>query len=158
MQSERSGLQLLEDEISEVRRALDGPIYLQTRVCLPLLLRLDSLLAGLGAMYEQRVLSVEHVLPQTPECGSVWLEWFPDADEREEWTHKLANLVLLSRRKNAQAQNFELARKKSEYFQRNGVATFALTSQVLYRDQWTPDVLRERQRELIGCLAKEWRL
>ena len=158
MQSERSGLQLLEDEISEVRRALDGPIYLQTRVCLPLLLRLDSLLAGLGAMYEQRVLSVEHVLPQTPECGSVWLEWFPDADEREEWTHKLANLVLLSRRKNAQAQNFEFARKKSEYFQRNGVATFALTSQVLYRDQWTPNVLRERQRELIGCLAKEWRL
>lgn len=158
MQSESSGLQLREDEIDEVRRALDGPIYLQTRVCLPLLLRLDSLLAGLGAMYEQRVLSVEHVLPQAPERGSLWLEWFPDADKREEWTHKLANLVLLSRRKNAQAQNFEFARKKSEYFQRNGVATFALTSQVLHRDQWTPDVLRERQRALIGCLAKEWRL
>ena len=158
MQSEVSGLQLLEDEVNDVRVALDGPIYLQTRVCLPLLLRLDSMLAERGAMYEQRVLSVEHVLPQTPEDGSVWLEWFPDADEREEWTHKLANLVLLSRRKNAQAQNFEFARKKSEYFQRNGVATFALTSQVLHREQWTPDVLRERQRELIGCLAKEWRL
>ena len=158
MQSEASGLQLLEDERTAVREALDGPIYLQTRVCLPLLLRLDSLLAGLGATYEQRVLSVEHVLPQTPDSGSVWQEWFPDVDDRKQWTHRLANLVLLSRRKNAQAQNFDFDRKKNEYFQRNGVATFAITSQVLHQEEWTPDVLEERQRELIGCLAKEWRL
>ena len=158
LQLGESRLQIAEEEKALVRQALDSQIYLQTRVCLPLLLRLDSLLAGPGAVYEQKVLSVEHVLPQTPGDGSVWLEWFPDPDAREMWTHKLANLVLLSRRKNAQAQNFEFERKKNEYFRRNGVATFAITSQVLHRNTWTPEVLEERQRELIRCLVSEWRL
>ena len=119
---------------------------------------LDSLLAEPGAIYEQNVLSVEHVLPQTPEEGSVWLDWFPDPEQREMWTHRLANLVLLSRRKNSQAQNFDFERKKNEYFQRNGVATFAITLQVLQRKDWTPDALAERQEELTGRLAEEWRL
>ena len=158
LQSAASRLQLSEEEKNAVRDALDGPIYLQTRVCLPLLLRLDSLLAEPGAIYEQNVLSVEHVLPQTPEEGSVWLDWFPDPEQREMWAHRLANLVLLSRRKNSQAQNFDFARKKKEYFQRNGVATFAITSQVLNRQDWTPDVLAERQKQLTGRLAEEWRL
>ena len=158
LHSEASRLQLAEEEKTEVLEALDGDIYLQPRVCLPLLLRLDSLLAERGAIYDQKVLSVEHVLPQTPADGSVWLDWFPDALERDLWTHKLANLVLLSRKKNAQAQNFDFERKKTEYFQRNGVATFAITSQVLHRQEWTLDVLKERQRDLINCLAKEWHL
>lgn len=158
LQSAASRLQLSEDEKNAVREAVDGPIYLQTRVCLPLLLRLDSLLAEPGAIYERNVLSVEHVLPQTPEEGSVWQDWFPDPEQREMWTHRLANLVLLSRRKNSQAQNFDFERKKNEYFQRNGVATFAITSQVLHRQDWTPGLLAERQEELTGRLAQEWRL
>ena len=156
--AEASRLQLSEEEKHAVREALDGPIYLQTRVCLPLLLRLDSLLAEPGATYERNVLSVEHVLPQTPREHSVWLDWFPDPEHREIWTHRLANLVLLSRRKNSQAQNFDFERKKNEYFRRNGVATFAVTSQVLDRQVWTPEVLAQRQEELTGRLAEEWRL
>ena len=156
--AEGSRLQLSYEEKRAVREALDGPIYLQTRVCLPLLLRLDSLLAEPGAIYERRVLSVEHVLPQTPREGSVWLDWFPYPEQREMWTHRLANLVLLSRRKNSQAQNFDFERKKNEYFRRNGVATFAVTSQVLDKQVWTPDVLAERQEKLTGRLAEEWRL
>ena len=158
LRSDTSALQLSQEEKTWVRGELDGPVYQQTRVCMPLLLRLDSLLAEPGAIYERKVLSVEHVLPQRPADGSVWLEWFPDPDEREMWTHRLANLVLLSRRKNAQAQNFDFERKKNEYFQRNGVATFAITSQVLNRQEWTPDALEERQEDLICCLADEWRL
>ena len=158
LSSPESRLQLSEEERKEVLEALDGPIYLQTRVCMPLLLRLDSLLADEGATYERRVLSIEHVLPQGPAEASEWLKWFPDAEKREQWTHRLANLVLLSRRKNAQAQNFEFERKKSEYFQRKGVTTFAITTQVLNSRDWTLEVLENRQQDLIGRLAKEWRL
>ena len=153
-----SQLQLVEDEKALVQEAINGPIYLQRRVCMPLLLRLDSELATGGATYEQNVLSVEHVLPQTPGDESEWLDWFPNEEERGEWTHRLANLVLLSRRKNAQAQNFDFERKKNEYFRRNGVATFAITSQVLDMADWTPEVLEERQVELTGCLGSVWRL
>ena len=158
LRAEGSALQLSQDERVLVRGELDGPVYLQTRVCMPLLLRLDSLLAGTGATYERKVLSVEHVLPQTPIEGSAWLDWFPDPEQRDIWTHRLANLVLLSRRKNSQAQNYDFERKKTEYFQRNGVTTFAITSKVLLREDWTPGVLVERQKELTSILADEWRL
>ena len=125
---------------------------------MPLILRLDNLLADHGATYEHHVLSIEHVLPQTPKSDSMWVKWFPDQDERELWTHRLANLVILSRQKNSQAQNFDFDRKKQEYFQKKGVATFALTSQVLTESEWTPQVLERRQRQLIDLLKKEWRL
>ena len=151
-------LQLTTEEKSNVRGALDGPIYLQTRVRMPLLLRIDSLLADKGATYEHKVLSIEHVLPQTPKPDSNWISWFPDEELREEWTHKLGNLVLLSRHKNSQAQNFEFDRKKKEYFQKKGVSTFAVTSQVLSETEWTPDVLQRRQRDLLRKLEAEWRL
>lgn len=158
LRSADSPLQLVESEKALVREAINGPVYLQTRVCTPLLLRLDSELATEGVTYERKVLSVEHVLPQTPGDGSEWLDWFSNEEERGEWTHRLANLVLLSRRKNAQAQNFEFERKKNEYFRRNGVTTFAITSQVLDMADWTPEVLEERQVQLTDRLAGVWRL
>ena len=156
LRSHESTLQLSEDEKADFLESLNGSIYLQGRVCLPILLRLDSLLADHGATYARRVLSVEHVLPQSPVEDSVWMRWFPDPDERETWTHKLANLVLLSRRKNSRAQNFDFGRKKNEYFQGDAVTTFAITSQVLHQRSWTPDVLQERQRQLVGRLATHW--
>jgi len=65
---------------------------------------------------------------------------------------------LLSRRKNAQARNFSFDKKKREYFQRNGVTNFALTNQVLSREVWTPDLVEDRQRDLVVKLAEAWRL
>jgi len=156
--SNESPLQLADIEKANVRTALDGPIYLQTRVRMPLLLRIDDLLADNGASYEHKVISIEHVLPQNPASGSTWLSWFPEDEVREGWTHKLANLVLLSRQKNSQAQNYEFERKKTEYFQRKGVSTFAMTSQVLIETEWTLDVLKRRQERLVKLLTTEWRL
>ena len=153
-----SPLQLSAQEKTEILQALDGPVYSLTRVYRPLLLRLDSLLAGAGASYEHPVISIEHVLPQNPREDSEWLKLFPDEEERAQWTHKLANLVLLSRRKNSQAQNYEFEVKKSIYFQGQGITPFALTTQVLEEPDWTPDVLERRQRDLIDLLKKEWRL
>ena len=153
-----SPLQLSSKEISDVLSALDGPIGSLTRVRRTLLLRLDSLLADRGTRYEYPTISIEHVLPRNPERNSQWLIDFPDEKERAEWTDRLANLVLLSRTMNSSALNHDFERKKREYFQRGGVVTFALTTQVLAEDEWTPAVLQRRQRELINALKKEWRL
>ena len=153
-----SPLQLSSKEISDVLSALDGPIYSRSRVPRILLLRLDSLLADEGVRYEHSTVTIEHVLPRNPERRSQWLRDFPDEEKREEWTDRLANLVLLSRTKNIRALNYDFDRKKAEYFQRGGVATFALTTQVLAESEWTPAVLQRRQREMINALKKEWRL
>lgn len=152
-------LQLTDSEKEQILQALDGPIYRKgSRVPLILLRRLDSALADEGASYDHSVISVEHVLPQSPDAGSEWIRNFPDQEERERWTHKLANLVLLSRRKNARAANYDFGRKKDEYFQQNNVTPFVLTTQVVNESEWTPEVLHRRQRDLIEVLKREWRL
>ena len=154
-----SPLQLKADEQDEIVKGLNGQIYLQTAVVRRTLLeRLDSLLADTGATYMRTTITVEHVLPQNPRSDSEWMTWFPSQDQRDAWTHRLANLVLLSRRKNASASNWDFGRKKTEYFQRGGVAPFALTAQVLNESDWTPVVLERRQKELVDSLCKEWRL
>ena len=155
---ESSSLQLSQKEKQEILSELNGDIYRQTRVVMPLLLRLDNLVAEVGVKYEYPVISVEHVLPQNPREGSQWTKWFPDAYERARWTHRLANLVLLSRRKNTRASNYEFDRKKNEYFKYKGTTPFALTTKTLAESKWTPEILDHRQRELIDTLKEEWRL
>lgn len=98
------------------------------------------------------------MLPQNPGADSRWTDLFDDG-QREHWTHRLGNLVLLNRAKNSAAQNYDFAEKKAKYFTgRSGAVPFALTSQVLQHDDWTPDVLAAQQKNLIDLLAKEWGL
>ena len=156
-----ASLQISDDERKEVIALLDAPIYRPrqiSRFTRPLLLRLDSVLADTGASYDRKTITVEHVLPQSPEPDSEWIRNFPDEEQRLEWTHKLANLVLLSRSKNAKAQNFDFERKKKEYFKRGRVPNFSLTIQVIDENVWTPRILEKRQKALIDALKKEWRL
>ena len=154
----RSPLQLDPEEKAVLLRVLDGPIYTRPRVPRVLLLRLDTLLAEAGASYEHPIITIEHVLPQNPKRGSQWYKDFPDEEERTEWTHRLANLVLLSRIKNTGASNYEFDYKKGEYFQKGGAAAFVLAASVRDESEWTPAVLARRQRKLIDVLKKEWRL
>ncbi|MCY4416540.1 MAG: DUF262 domain-containing HNH endonuclease family protein [Chloroflexi bacterium] len=151
-------LQLTPNEKNQIKEILAGPIYTLPRVPRPLLLRLDSLLADAGATYEHSIISIEHVIPQNPSDGSLWLDWFPDEEVRAHWTHRLANLVLLSHRKNTSASNWEFDRKKTQYFLRGGTSPFALTTQVVAENKWGPDVLERRQSDLIDRLNAEWRL
>ena len=152
-----SPLQLADWEKADILQRLNGAIYSMPRVPRPLLLRLDGLVADVGARYDYPTISIEHVLPQSPDPASEWTMNFPDEEERLHWTHRLANLVLLSRRKNSRAQNYDFEHKKVAYFQ-SGAAPFALTTQVVNETEWTPEVLGRRQRQLVDALKKEWRL
>ncbi|WP_153008378.1 DUF262 domain-containing protein [Rhodococcus pyridinivorans] len=147
------------DEVKETGDRLRGEIYKVAPVRKYVLLRLDELLSDAsGVSYDHPRISVEHVLPQNPKVGSDWMKWFTPA-QREFWTHRLGNLVLLNRTKNASAGNYDFDRKKAQYFTaKYGVASFAITTQVLQQKKWTADILEERQEDLVGLLTKEWRL
>lgn len=151
-----SPLQLKADEIQDTIKKLDDDIYnLGPRVYI--LRRLDAELSESKQTPELPIYTIEHVLPQNPSADSQWLTWYPDAEVRAGWQHRLGNLALLSRRKNASAQNFEFERKKSLYF--NSPSTpFALTTQILNKQTWTLDVLEARQKENLIALKKLWRL
>jgi Protein of unknown function DUF262/Protein of unknown function (DUF1524) len=151
-------LRLTAAERADTVRFLDGDVYFETKTRRYILLRLSEIVAedDVVATYAAPRITVEHVLPQNPKTDSQWCADFT-ASERLKWTNKLANLVLLSRTKNAQAQNFDFAVKKDKYLKR-GVVTFPLTTQVLGQSSWTPEVLEKRQAELLDLLTAEWRL
>lgn len=155
-----SNLQLQPPEQLAFFDKLNGPIYetLSAKARTPVLLRLDSLISGGGATYDYSVITVEHVLPQSPKPGSTWLEWFPDQSVRLGTVHRLGNLALLTRRKNAQASNWDFDRKKDFYFRRDGVSPFVLTTQVIDEAQWLPSVVDERQVKLMNVFERHWRL
>jgi hypothetical protein len=146
-------------ERDATRTLLDGPLYLVQAVRKYVLLRLDDKLANQpGVSYQHKMITVEHVLPQNPKSDSDWTKHFSE-EERAHWTHRLANLVLLNRAKNSEAQRFDFDEKKVKYFTGpNGVATFALTTGVLSEAEWKPQLLERRQNRLIGLLSDEWGL
>jgi hypothetical protein len=152
------GISLTEDEQQSFLRVLSGPLYQLTQVCKPVMQRLDEALSSGGAKYEDPI-SIEHVLPQTVSEGSEWSVSFPDEQERVAWTHRLANLVFLTRRINIRASNWHFERKKKEYFSSDdGSSPFVITQGVLRTENWCPRHLEQRQRELLLKLCDVWRL
>lgn len=157
--SSDSPLQLTDAEKAEIAKILNGDLYFETKTRLYVLLRLDVVLGQGQVEYNYSTITVEHVLPQTPAADSVWIKWFPTEESRESYTHRLANLVLLTRKKNSEAQNFDFEEKKKKYFSSaKGVCTFALTSQVLNSNEWTQSLLDARQTALTSALKTLWRL
>ncbi len=150
---------LTDKQKREFVAALDGNIYRNLpKARMALVLRLESLVRAPGVQLQNAV-SLEHVLPQTPPDGSDWLQWFPEEDGRDEWTHRLANLVPLDRNKNSFAGNYEFSKKKDAYFRGKGKASpFVLTQEVRSENEWTPALLAERQQRLVGVLEEHWRL
>jgi len=153
-----NGLKIEQPEASMLFSALDGNVYLVSKVVKPLLLRLEQASTDGSANYNYPVISVEHVCPQTIAPGSQWAQWFPDADAHAAWVHSLANLVLLNTRKNSAAQNYDFDRKKTKYFVSGDTCAFTLTNEVRSYPQWTLEELEHRRVELLERFAKTWRL
>ncbi|WOD37212.1 DUF262 domain-containing HNH endonuclease family protein [Nodosilinea sp. E11] len=154
-----SPLHLTADECQAIIQRLNGPLYLETKIRLYVLLRLDTYLSGGEAVYTLPRITVEHILPQTPRQDSQWLAWFPDEETRQGYVHRLGNLALLSGYKNSSAQNYDFETKKKKYFTgKSGVSPFAMTTQVLNTPEWTPKVIEKRQDELINSFKELWRL
>ncbi|MBD3885972.1 DUF262 domain-containing HNH endonuclease family protein [Leptolyngbya sp. PL-A3] len=159
LSSPASPLNLTAEECQVIVQKLNGPLYLETKTRLYVLLRLDTYLSGGEAVYSLPRITVEHILPQNPPKNSQWLEWFPNEDTRQNDVHRLGNLALLSGYKNSSAQNYDFETKKSKYFTgKNGVSPFALTTQVLNETAWTHEVIEKRQTELMQRLQHLWRL
>ena len=155
-----SAVDLGPEEKSEMLQVLDGDIYLMTaRRRNHLLLRLDAFLGDGAATYDNGLLTIEHVLPQTVDPASNWQTLWPDEALRKRWVHRLANLVPLTQKRNSKAQNYDFDTKKSAYFGgKHGVSSYVLTTQVLNSASWTPAIVSQRQLDLIDVLANRWDL
>ncbi len=105
---------------------------------------------------------VEHILPQKPDPSSQWAKDFSE-EERELYTHSLANLTLLGGKKNTEASNLDFKEKKKIYMgeeiRLNKKKTFrAMTCYKMTIDiahhytEWTPKSLEEREKDLMSII------
>ncbi|UOS15804.1 DUF262 domain-containing protein [Helicobacter pylori] len=105
---------------------------------------------------------VEHILPQKPTLSSQWAKDFSE-EERERYTHSLANLTLLGGTKNVRASNLDFKDKKKIYMgegiKLNEKETFRVmtcydtTKDIAYKyEEWTPKSLEERKEKLIKII------
>lgn len=153
-------VELTESEKREMLDVLNSDIYyLTARRRNYLILRLDSFLSDGAASYDAKVLTIEHVLPQTVVADSEWEESWPTEEVRQQWVHKIANLVPLTQQRNSAARNFDFTKKKTAYFGgRKGISSYVMTTQVLNTPEWTPEVVEKRQKDLVEVLAAGWNL
>lgn len=144
---------LFEVDEDEFRKNIEGNIY-KKQYARYLLLKLEYLMSDNTVhLSGYNYITVEHVLPQNPSDDSQWKKDFTD-EEREYWTNKLANLVLISKRKNSALGNLDFEEKKKVYLSKridafNGNKVF-----IEQNLEWTPKVLEKRQQELIDLLLE----
>ncbi len=107
-------------------------------------------------------LHVEHILPQQPGSSSQWVKDFSE-EERELYTHSLANLTLLGGKKNTESLNLDFKDKKKIYMGEEirlnkkkpfGVMTcYKMTIDIAHHyTEWTPKSLEKREKELIKII------
>jgi cellulose biosynthesis protein BcsQ len=156
---EGSALDLNKHEQRDTLYWLNANVYrYSNRLRSYILMRMDSFLSDHSVSYKDLTKTIEHVLPQTPATDSEWRTNWTD-DEREYWVDRIGNLLLLSRKKNSEASNYDFTKKKERYFKtKSGVSNFATSTDVLNYDAWTPEEVEERQRKLIKLLGDKWSL
>ncbi|BAW38656.1 putative uncharacterized protein [Helicobacter pylori] len=105
---------------------------------------------------------VEHILPQKPTLSSQWAKDFSE-EERERYTHSLANLTLLGGKKNTKASNLDFKDKKKIYMgeeiRLNKKKTFRvmtcykMTIDIAHHHtEWTPKSLEKREKDLMNII------
>ncbi len=105
---------------------------------------------------------VEHILPQKPTLSSQWAKDFSE-EERECYTHSLANLTLLGGKKNDEASNLDFKDKKKIYMGEEirlnkkktsrAMTCYDTTKDIVHRyTEWTPKSLEKREKDLMSII------
>jgi uncharacterized protein with ParB-like and HNH nuclease domain len=134
-------------------RAVESAVY-GRRFTRYLLLKLDYLYQDHSHRMTLDMLSVEHILPQTPAEDSKWLADFSEND-RDEWTDRLGNLVLISTKKNTSQGRLDFADKKTRYFSKC-ISTCPNSLRVLQSMKWTLTELKANHSEVLTQLASHY--
>lgn len=110
-----------------------------------------------GPYHLPETISIEHIAPQNPSADSQWYKDFSEKD-REEWTHKIGNLILMGRGKNSSLGRLDFEDKMKKYFVKN-IQTNPNSLRIWANfDQWTPSDLRKNHSMVIERIRKEYEI
>jgi len=138
-------------DVDALNRAVSSAVY-GRRFTRYLLLKLDYLFGDSMQRMSVDFLSVEHVLPQNPADNSQWKKDFTD-DMRNEWTHRIGNLVLITTKKNTSQGRLDFSEKKNRYFEKR-ITTCSNSLRVLKNAQWTQIELERNHNEVLAKLRQ----
>ncbi len=117
-----------------------------------ILARLEQNAAGRACDPDTDPGTIEHVLPENP--AEIWNETYPPA-KWENGVYRLGNLTLLEASANREVGNESYPNKLAAYER----SAYELTRQIskMAPEQWTPELVDERQRQLAKRAAQVWR-
>ena len=143
---------LFEVDNESLKETLNGDVY-GRRFARYILLKYEYLQSeNTVQLSNYKTISVEHILPQTPDDSSEWKKDFSD-DEREYWLHRLANIVLISGRKNSKLSNCDFQEKKDKYLE-GRIDIFSGSKVFIEQNsKWDVEVLEDRQKSMIKELV-----
>ena len=135
-------------EAQELIRILSGAIY-GRRYARYILIKVDLTYHGNTTKFvPPETVSIEHILPQTPAESSEWASNFTE-DDRQTWTNRLGNLILISRQKNSALGNLDYLQKKDKYLKKN-VELFSNSIRIFGTFlTWNLDDLKSNHRETL---------
>lgn len=116
------------------------------------LVKLEYLKSDISSERKFGAVSIEHILPVNPKDNSQWKVDFTD-EQRDIWTHSIANLVLLSKKKNSSASNLDFDVKKEKYL-KDKISDLPRSLSLLSEPIWTPEVLELKLNEIISIMTQ----
>ncbi len=140
-----------EDDFME---EVDNTTYQNKLFAKYLLLKLDFLFQDHSHRMNHETISVEHILPQNPAENSLWVQTFTE-EQRDTWTDKIGNLVLISRRKNSSQGRLDYEDKKTKYFEKN-ITTCPRSLRVMQNKQWDLATLKNNHEESINKIKERY--
>ena len=151
-------LHLGTHDLDQARRNLQSPRFaLRDRFRMPVLLKLNDLLAKQAQPLDPRNVSCEHILPINPPRRGPWRSAFRGRNGQFNgavFTHMLGNVTILTHPQNREADN-------SPYDVKRGIlkaSGFALSKHAAAEKVWNAKVIADRSEELFELLADSWRL
>jgi hypothetical protein len=154
-----AALELTAKERSDARASLaDGRFGMRDRFRMPLLLKINDLLAGSVQEVDSKTVSCEHILPRNALASSPWRTTFSGGRggryQGGRYVHMLGNLTILPHEENRRADTHPYAQKRL-IFKRS---TFAFAKEAATWKDWTPEVIQARSQRLAKLLIDHWRL
>jgi uncharacterized protein with ParB-like and HNH nuclease domain len=116
-----------------------------------LLLKMDLLMGNAATVlqYNKDSSSVEHLMPQKVE-GT---DWNIEQDKHKEWVHRLGNLALIDKNKNASLSNKLFDEKKVKY--QGAIETRANTNYIFITNPvWNIDTIEANQKRTVALLKQ----
>jgi hypothetical protein len=146
-------------ELNRARECLLETRFAQRdRFRMPLLLKINDLLARSVQSVDPRIVTCEHILPRNLPHKSPWRELFYDRQRKRydggSYVHTLGNLTILTHQDNRYADSLPFAQKRAILKR----SEYPISKDAAKAKAWTPEVVTERTKRLAGMLIAHWRL